>query len=222
MTVGVVVSCAAIMEAGVDHGDELGLAVVATDRLARAGLAKLLGEQPGLRVLGEYPLEMDVLPAGRPEVAVIDLAWDGPDEVEAVARWVEVVRWTLLLVRSDRPPGPLWGLGPHGLLARTRPAEAVAAAAHTIASGLLVLDPQFSRPALADDLAADPIESLSDREWEVLQLLAKGRSNLAIAEELGVSESTVKFHVSAILGKLGAESRTEAAILAARAGLVIL
>lgn len=206
-------------------GGEIGLAVVAEDRLARAGLANLLAEQAGVRVLGEYPLESDpvtVLPPGRPELAVIDVAWDGPEEVAAVSRWVGAVRWTMLLVRAERPPGPLWGLGPRGLLARTRPAEAIAAAAHTIASGLLVLDPQFSRPALADDLAADPIESLSDREWEVLQLLAKGRSNLAIAEELGVSESTVKFHVSAILGKLGAESRTEAAILAARAGLVIL
>lgn len=54
LTIGVVVSCAAIMEAGVDYGDELGLAVVATDQLARAGLANLIVELPGLRVLGEY------------------------------------------------------------------------------------------------------------------------------------------------------------------------
>jgi DNA-binding NarL/FixJ family response regulator len=153
---------------------------------------------------------------------VLDLQWEGAGELDWVAGWIEVVRWTLLLVPADRPPGPLWGLGPRGLLNRERKPQAIAAAARAIAAGLLVLDPQFSRPALAGDLASDPIESLTDREWQVLQLLAKGQSNLAIAEALGISESTVKFHVSAILGKLGAESRTEAAVLAARAGLVIL
>lgn len=203
----------------------LPIVVAAADRLARAGLARLLAEQEGLRVVGDFPLEAapeQVLPAGQPELVVLDLQWESAEELDWVAGWIEAMRWSLLLVPSDRPPGPLWGLGPRGLLARERRTEAIAAAAHTIAAGLLVLDPQFSRPALAGDQATDPIESLSDREWQVLQLLAKGRSNLAIADELAISESTVKFHVSAILGKLGAESRTEAAVLAARAGLVIL
>ncbi len=199
--------------------------MVAADRLARAGLASLLEQHAELEISGDFPLISEpeaVLTGSATELAVLDLNWEGPEELEAVASWIEAVRWTLLLVPADRPPGPLWGLGPRGLLHRERSAGAIAAAIQSIARGLLVLDPLFSRPALADDMAADPIESLSDREWQVLQLLAKGRSNLAIAEELGVSESTVKFHVSAILGKLGAESRTEAAVLAARAGLVIL
>jgi DNA-binding NarL/FixJ family response regulator len=225
MVLVMVVSFAAIMNRQMADGADLTLAVVSADRLARAGLASLLAEQEGLRLIGQFPLEVEpeaVLPGTKPELAVLDLTWEEPESQEAVANWIETLRWTLLLVPADRPPGPLWGLGPGGLIDREQPAEAIAAAAQAIASGLLVLDPQFSRPALAGDVAVDPIETLSDREWQVLQLLAKGRSNLAIAEELGVSESTVKFHVSAILGKLGAESRTEAAVIAARAGLVIL
>jgi DNA-binding NarL/FixJ family response regulator len=213
------------MDAATERSDLVGLVVVAEDRLARAGLNNLLSDQAGLQVLGEYPLEVQpeaVLPAVKPELVVVDLSWEGPEELDWLAGWIDVMRWALLLVPSDRPPGPLWGLGPRGLLARERPPAAIAAAAHAIAAGLLVLDPQFSRPALSGDMAAEPIESLSNREWQVLQLLAEGRSNLAIAEELEISESTVKFHVSTILGKLGAESRTQAAVIAARAGLVIL
>ena len=80
------------------------------------------------------------------------------------------------------------------------------------------LDPQPSFPAL--DAAA--IDALSDREREVLGLLAEGLANKRIAQALQISEHTVKFHVSAILSKLGAASRTEAVTLAARRGLLAL
>ena len=65
-------------------------------------------------------------------------------------------------------------------------------------------------------------EDLTPREHEVLQLLAEGLPNKAIARKLGISEHTVKFHINAILGKLGAGSRTEAVVLATRLGLVLL
>ena len=66
------------------------------------------------------------------------------------------------------------------------------------------------------------VEPLTPREMEVLQLLAQGLANKAIAERLGISDHTAKFHVNAILGKLDAESRTEAIVQAVRLGLVIL
>ena len=66
------------------------------------------------------------------------------------------------------------------------------------------------------------VEALTPREEEILRLLARGRSNKAIAAELGLSDNTVKYHVSAILAKLGAESRTEAVAVAARRGWVML
>jgi len=67
-----------------------------------------------------------------------------------------------------------------------------------------------------------PVEELTPRERHVLQLLAEGLPNKAIADRLGISEHTVKFHVSAIMSKLGAQSRTEAVTRAARLGLIIL
>lgn len=204
---------------------DLRVAVVAGDPLARAGLARLLVEETNLNVVAEIELTADPGPkieASRPDVALIDLGWEGERDLEALAAWAESGPPLLLLLPDDRPPGPLWGLGVAGLLGRERPPAAIAAAAHAVAEGLLVLDPTFARPALGEGVAAAPLEALTERELEVLQLLAEGRSNRSIAQALAISEHTVKFHVTSILGKLGAQSRTEAAVLAARAGLVIL
>jgi len=91
------------------------------------------------------------------------------------------------------------------------------------ALGLVTLDEEVAdamrpRPAVAGGLH----ESLTPREREVLQLLSQGLANRRIAETLGIAERTVKFHVNAILGKLGAQSRTEAVAVAMRLGLVAL
>ena len=89
--------------------------------------------------------------------------------------------------------------------------------------GLRVTDDSFAervlRPAASDEVLLEP---LTDREREVLQLLAEGLSNRAVGETLGVTEHTAKFHVNAILSKLGARSRTEAVVRAMRAGLLLL
>jgi DNA-binding NarL/FixJ family response regulator len=97
----------------------------------------------------------------------------------------------------------------------------MAAALAAAARGLAVLD-----PAVADGFIRPPedapAEGLTAREGEVLALLAEGLSNKAIAARLGISEHTAKFHVNAILAKLGAESRAAAIVKAARLGLVAL
>ena len=76
-----------------------------------------------------------------------------------------------------------------------------------------------TQPETADER---PVEDLTPRELEVVQLLAEGLPNKAIAKRLGVSDHTIKFHVNAILGKLGAQSRTEAVVRATRLGLIVL
>jgi two-component system nitrate/nitrite response regulator NarL len=101
------------------------------------------------------------------------------------------------------------------------------ATVRTVATGLTVLD-----PSLISELSALLVartsgntvgeESLTPRETEVLQLLAGGLPNKSIAAQLGISEHTAKFHVSAVLSKLGAASRTEAVTTAARRGLLLL
>ncbi len=93
-----------------------------------------------------------------------------------------------------------------------------------MSQGLVVIDPAFPLAVVpargeAADVAA---EELTPREVEVLQLLVEGLPNKQIAQRLSISEHTVKFHVDAILGKLGAHSRTEAVTRAARLGLIIL
>jgi two-component system nitrate/nitrite response regulator NarL len=76
--------------------------------------------------------------------------------------------------------------------------------------------------AVPEPLPGLPVEDLTPRELEVLQLLAEGLPNKAIGLRLSISEHTVKFHVNAILGKLGAQSRTDAVVRATRLGLIIL
>ena len=92
--------------------------------------------------------------------------------------------------------------------------EARASAVHTDA--ILIAPPR------RDDYAAEPVEALTSRETEVLELLAEGLSNKGIASRLGISDQTVKFHVASIGGKLGAANRTDAVRLAVRRGLIAL
>ncbi|HET9553953.1 MAG TPA: LuxR C-terminal-related transcriptional regulator, partial [Anaeromyxobacteraceae bacterium] len=98
---------------------------------------------------------------------------------------------------------------------------ALAAALRAAAEGLLVLEPSLAGGWLRAPAPAAG-EPLTPREREVLSLLAEGLGNKAIAARLGVSDHTAKFHVNAILGKLGAATRAEAIVVAARRGLVLL
>jgi len=91
-----------------------------------------------------------------------------------------------------------------------------------VALGLIVLDEAFARSYAPAEPPAELTEPLTPRELEVLQRLTQGLSNKQIAQRLGVSEHTVKFHVNAILGKLGVQSRSEAIVQAVRLGLVVL
>jgi DNA-binding NarL/FixJ family response regulator len=112
----------------------------------------------------------------------------------------------------------------HSVLPHDADAGALSAALAAAAEGLIVLAPVFApvhHPALGRDVSAS-IEELTPRELDVLQLLAEGLPNKAIARRLGISEHTVKFHLDAVLGKLDAHSRTEAVTRAARLGLIIL
>lgn len=114
-----------------------------------------------------------------------------------------------------------------GHLASDAEPSRILAALHAVAAGLRLTDPAAEPNAAAGNdrpegtsEAADQPEELTEREHEVLQLLAEGFPNKEIARRLGVSEHTAKAHVTAILGKLGAHTRTEAVARAARAGLI--
>ena len=143
------------------------------------------------------------------------------------------------LASSDSPPSVLWlveepsravrlpriqGVRAWGLLPVDCTTEELLAAVRALQQGLLVGEPSLMQPhlgAMRESSEKEPIEPLTERETQVLQRLASGLANKQIAIELGISEHTVKFHVSAIYAKLGASNRTEAVRIGVRQGWVI-
>ena len=194
--------------------------MVADDPLARAGLAALLAEQPGIVVVAQVaPLDRwaTVLEAYDPEVA----AWDTGGGAEGPAGFEPVGLPVLALVADGTRAGEALAAGARGALFRDADGPRLAAALSGLARGLVVVDAGLAGPWRRRP-AAPPPDVLTPREREVLELLAEGLSNRAIGTRLGIGERTAKFHVNAILAKLGAETRTEAVVIAARLGLVTL
>lgn len=183
--------------------------VVARDPLVRSGLAAVLGAYPGL-VLKEARAE-----AGGTAADVV--IWDAPEPSALAASPV------LALVNAAAEAKAAIRTGARGALSRATPPEAIAPAALAVAAGHWVLDDGFARELLhVGDVAFTAPIALSPREQEVLLLLSEGLSNAEVAARLGISRHTAKFHVNAILDKLGATTRTEAVVLAARTGLLSL
>jgi two-component system nitrate/nitrite response regulator NarL len=129
----------------------------------------------------------------------------------------------LVLAAGNERAREALAAGARGVLLRDSDAPRLATAVAAMARGLVVLDDALQE-ALVPRMASheSPVEALTPREREVLQLLSEGLANRRIAERLGIGERTVKFHVNAILGKLGVSTRTEAVVVAARLGLVTL
>ncbi|MBW7886040.1 MAG: response regulator transcription factor, partial [Caldilineaceae bacterium] len=157
---------------------------------------------------------------------VWDLGWDPASAVETVAALNETHATPIVaLIASPVVAGELRAAGARALLSRESDGARLAAAAVAVTHGLLVIDESVGADAapLPTPMASDDlVEPLSTRELDVLRQIAEGLSNKEIARALDISEHTVKFHVNAILGKLGAQSRTEAVVRATRAGLILL
>jgi len=208
-------------------GQPLRLLICANDLLARAGLAALLTAEANLLVVGQMAPAADLatqLAIYQPEVIVWDLGWATSESLELLGTVAEDVPIVALVAGVDDRHA-LWLAGAKALLSRDVAPAALVAAITTVAHGLLVVDGAFL-PATLSPLPGEPavelVEPLTAREMEVLQTVAQGLSNKLIAHRLNISEHTVKFHLNAILGKLGAQSRTDAVVRATRAGLIRL
>jgi len=210
--------------------DDLSLLVISREPLSRAGLSALL-QTAGFRVLAEgTPREGLARGAAihRPDVVVWDLGWEAADATgaaELLAEIPDVEAPIVALVRDEQDAATLLAGGSAGVLLHEAPAERLYAALRAVAEGLTVVDAGLALPSLrlADRAGLEPLtEELTPREIEVLDLLAEGLTNRAIAQHLDISEHTVKFHLSALMGKLGAQSRTEAVTRATRLGLLVL
>jgi len=207
--------------------DELRILIVSDDPLARAGLAGLLQEQEGCAVVGQVAADADLARAAAQAEADV-VAWDLGSTPEGWGDQAHELRENhlplVVLLADEGHAATAVAAGARGVLLRNADAAALAAALQAAARGLVVIDPALATTLLParDRGVPAPVEDLTSREHSVLQLLADGLSNKAIAERLGISEHTVKFHVNAIMSKLDAQSRTEAVTRAARLGLIIL
>jgi DNA-binding NarL/FixJ family response regulator len=202
--------------------------------LFRAGLRHLLTDH-GFDVVGEAPNgEVAVRLASelRPDIVVMDLHMPIMSGVEAAGRITRsgIGAKVLMLTMSEDSSDVVDAViaGASGYLLKDAEPEEIARAVRAAAEGEMTIAPAVTGAIVekvrldrgANDVAERAGAQLSDRETEILRLLADGLDNPEIGERLHLSPSTVKNHVSSILDKLGVESRVQAAVRAARAGIV--
>jgi two-component system, NarL family, nitrate/nitrite response regulator NarL len=202
--------------------------VVSANRLAQAGLGALVEQAEGLEVVGAISPEDAAEAVARSglEAVLIDSAAGESDALALVEDLRRALPAPVIAVLADASEAvaDAIGAGADAVLPAAVGPGALARALAAAAEGLTVLGPEMAAGLLPVSPEIDspprPVERLTPRESEVLQLLARGLTNAEIAKRLGVSEHTAKFHVGAVLGKLGARSRAEAVALGLRLGWI--
>jgi DNA-binding NarL/FixJ family response regulator len=212
--------------------DEITVLVVDDERLVRVGLRAVLDAASGLRVTGEAADGAEAVALARslrPDVAVVDVRMPRVDGIEATRRLARLnpAPAVLILTTFDLDEYVHAGLraGAAGFLLKDAPEDRLVAAVRTVHSGAALLDPRVTlrlveRLTPPVPVHAPSLQRLTPREAEVLRAVATGASNEHVAERLGISEATVKTHVSRILAKLNLVTRVQAVVLAYDAGLV--
>jgi DNA-binding NarL/FixJ family response regulator len=209
--------------------EPIAVLIVDDHAVVREGLRAFLELQDGIEVAGEAGDGEEALEralALRPDVILMDLVMPKLDGVGAMRELRARVPGSRVIVLTsfldDERLLPAIQAGAAGyLLKNAEPAE-LARAIRAAQAGETIIDPTVASrlvQAIADGRPSTAERSLTRREREVLELIARGRSNKRIAFELGISEKTVKTHVGHVLAKLGVSDRTQAALLAVREGL---
>jgi len=202
--------------------------VVDDHAVVREGLRAFLELQDGIEVVGDAADGREGLAAAerlRPDVVLMDLVMPELDGLAAMRELRDRLPSTRTIVLTsfldDDRLMPALRAGAAGYLLKNAPPAEVARAVRAAHAGEAVLDPVVAA-RLLEALARDdePLDRLTPREREVLVLLGRGLPNKRIAQELRLSEKTVKTHVGHVLAKLGVADRTQAAVVAVRAGLV--
>jgi DNA-binding NarL/FixJ family response regulator len=204
--------------------------VVDDHPVVRAGLVTILGTQPDFAVVGEAEdadTAISRLLTLRPDVLLLDLEMPGGDGVDLLHRARESGSDARALVftafdADDRILAAVRA-GAQGYLLKGAPREDLFRAIRVVHAGGSLLEPVVASKLLRQVRhPATPDVRLTARELEALRLVARGRQNKEIARDLGVTERTVKFHLSALMRKLGAGNRVEAVSAAIRLGLIDL
>lgn len=201
--------------------------------IVRKGIRALLATEADIEVVGEAADGKEAVEKAErlhPDVILMDLVMPGMDGIEATRRITTRQPETRILVLTsfaeDEKVFPALKAGALGYLLKDAGPEELVRAIRQVYCGESSLHPAIARKVL-QELSRPPErpptpEPLTERELEVLRLIAKGKSNREIAEELVISEATVRTHVSNILGKLQLASRTQAALYALREGIAEL
>jgi two-component system, NarL family, response regulator LiaR len=212
----------------------MSIRVLITDdhSVVRQGLRMFLGLDPEMDVIGEAENGAEALKLVEelaPDVVLMDLLMPVMGGIEAIgqikSRFPEVEVVAMTSVLEDAAVIGAVRAGAIGYLLKNTDADALNQAIRAAAEGQVQLAPEAARMLMREvrlpELKQEPgVDALTARETDVLRLVAGGFANKEIAVELGIGEKTVKTHVSNVLSKLGVQSRTQAALYAAKAGIV--
>jgi DNA-binding NarL/FixJ family response regulator len=210
---------------------ELRVLVVSSNPLARGALASLLTGLSGLKAVGSGAVSEAGSLAGQlvPDVVLLDAGEGEPEDLDSIARLsLSQPGLPIVAVAADQAGlSQALSFGASALLPSGIDSQSLSAALFAAVSGLVsvpradisLLLPQEDR---LEPVTGAPFESLTHREVEVLQLMARGLTNRQIARRLEISEHTVKFHAAAILAKLNARSRAEAVARAISLGWILV
>jgi DNA-binding NarL/FixJ family response regulator len=209
--------------------------IVDDQALVRAGFRMILDAQPDLEVVGEAAdgsTAIEAVRTLRPDVVLMDIRMPGVDGIEATRRLTEagVPSKIVILTTYDLDEYVFDALaaGASGFLLKHVPPEELVRGVRVAASGEALLAPSITKRLIEEfakhrapvRAAGTDLNTLTDREQEVMRLLGRGLSNPEIARELKVGEATVKTHVAHVLDKLGLRDRVQAVIFAYEVGLI--
>ena len=203
--------------------------------MVRAGFRMILESEADIEVVGEAATGEQAAAAAHrlhPDVVLMDIQMPGGDGLQATRRITEspeLVSRVVILTTFERDEYVFEALqsGASGFLLKNAPPEELLHAVRVVTAGEALLAPsvtrriieQFARQPVRPELGAQ-LDALTQREREVLTMLARGKSNAELAAELFVSEGTIKTHVSSLLAKLGLRDRVQAVVLAYESGFV--
>jgi two-component system, NarL family, response regulator LiaR len=203
--------------------------IVDDHAIVRQGLRLMLDAQPHIEVMGEADNSLAAIQrvqTQEPDLVLMDLLMPGMDGIEGIRQILAVRPQTRILVLTssleDQLVRQALQAGAHGyILKASRPLELLRAI-EQVAQGSTALDPAASQVLIQQAKSNDPLDALTIRERDVFDAMARGLANPAIAENLAVSEGTVRTHIAAILDKLQLRDRTQVTIYALKRGLIRL
>jgi len=209
--------------------DKIKVLLVDDHEMVRIGLSAVLGTEDDIDLVGEAASGEEGIRLAqqyKPDVVLMDLVMEGMDGIETTRRILKELPDCKVIVLTsyidDAKIYPVLEAGAFSYLLKTSRASEIAQAIRSAVKGQPVLEAQVASKMMnrfRKPVEHMPHEELTEREMEVLRLIAKGKSNQEVADELVIGVKTVKFHVTNILAKLGVEDRTQAAIYAFKHGL---